>query len=128
MSMPGIPDINPNIKIKREEVIDLILASIGLEELSLAHLLNAEAEKLQYIIKSKPSYDDLIKANRSVEKALRGSIKKEMLLQFKLEDVIDYLLEHSICKKKHHDDDENEHDCDHGHHKHHGKHYHDDYE
>lgn len=141
MSMPEIPDIKPDIKIKREEVVDLILASIGLEELSLAHLLNAEAEKLQYILKSKPSYHDLLKANRSIEKALRGSIKKQMLLQFKLEDVIDYLLEHSDCHKKHHEhendhehehehnhehehDHEPKHDHHHGHHHHHKYRYH----
>ena len=86
--MPNIPNISPNININRNEVIDLLLASIGLEELSLAHITNAEAEKLQYVLASNPTLHDLLKANRSVLQVLRSAIKKEILLQFKLEDVL----------------------------------------
>ena len=38
MSMPTIPDIKPKIEITLEETIKLLLASIALEELSLAIL------------------------------------------------------------------------------------------
>jgi hypothetical protein len=50
MSMPNIPDIKPEINITLEETIKLLLASIALEELSLAHIMNAEAEKIQEVI------------------------------------------------------------------------------
>ncbi|WP_342580438.1 hypothetical protein [Ureibacillus sp. FSL W7-1570] len=50
MSMPNIPDISPKISIDREDVINLLLASIALEEIGLAHIINAEGEKIQFAI------------------------------------------------------------------------------
>ncbi|TYQ16892.1 UNVERIFIED_CONTAM: hypothetical protein Cloal_3468 [Acetivibrio alkalicellulosi] len=96
MSFPTIPDILPDIDIDREDVINLLLASIAFEELGLAHVINAEAEKIQFVLGTLPgqevsdaTIDDLIDINRSVERVLRSVIKKEMLLQFKLEDVLE---------------------------------------
>jgi len=98
MSMPNIPNITPNIDLEREDVTNLLLASIGLEEIGLAHIINAEAEKIQLVVKSNAKLHDLLKIDHSVERMLRDVIKKEMLLQFKLEDVIDYLVEdHCKC-------------------------------
>lgn len=48
MSMPTIPDINTNIK--RSDAVNLIIASIAAEEFALAHILNAEGEKIQYVL------------------------------------------------------------------------------
>jgi hypothetical protein len=50
--MPTIPDIKPKIEIKFEETIVLLLSSIALEELGLAHIINAEAEKIQEVVKN----------------------------------------------------------------------------
>jgi hypothetical protein len=92
MSMPNIPNITPNITVNREEVINLLLASIALEELGLAHIINAEGEKLQAVINSKnPSLCDLLAIDKSVDKVLKDVIKKEMLLQFKFENVLELL-------------------------------------
>jgi hypothetical protein len=91
--MPVIPDIKPKIEITIEETIKLLLASIAFEELSLAHIMNAEAEKIQEIVKA-PCGDklhDLICIDKSVEKVLRDVIKKEMLLEFKFEDVLELI-------------------------------------
>lgn len=96
MSMPNIPDISPSININRNETIDLLLASIGLEELSLAHITNAEAEKLQYVLASNPTLHELLKINKSVLQTLKSTIKKEILLQFKLENVLELLEEEII--------------------------------
>ena len=97
MSFPTIPDVAPAIDIDREDVISLLLASIAFQQLGLAHIVNAEAEKIQFILGTlpdqqqvpEPTMDDLIEINQTVRGVLRDSIKKEMLLQFKLEEVLD---------------------------------------
>ena len=97
MSFPNIPNISPIIDLEREDVINLLLASIALEELGLAHIINAEAEKLQFVLgtlgpdtlEETPTLEDLLEINRAVERTLRTVIKNQMLLQFKLEDVLD---------------------------------------
>lgn len=104
MSMPEIPNIKPEIKLKREEVVNLLLASIAMEELGLSHIINAEGEKLQKAIHHAECFEDLLVVNNSVEKMLKTIIKKEMLLQFKLEDILDIRLDH---------DEEDDHDHDH---------------
>ncbi|WP_280771727.1 hypothetical protein [Salipaludibacillus daqingensis] len=94
MGMPELPDYSPFIDLEREDVINLILVSIALEEMALAHIINTEAEKLSWVIKNEDTtIEDLLDTNRSVERMLRNVIKKEMLLQFKLEDTLDFIEE-----------------------------------
>lgn len=97
MSFPNIPDVDATVTITTEDSINLLLASIAFEELGLAHIINAEAEKIQYVLgtipgqtllETPPTLDDLLTINRSVEQTLRSVIKTQMLLQFKLEDTI----------------------------------------
>ena len=107
MSFPTIPDIDATISINRNDVVNLLLASIAFEELGLAHIINAEAEKIQYILGTlleqtptePPTQDDLIKINKSVNQTLRTVIKSQMLLQFKLEDLIENPLPSITIKK-----------------------------
>lgn len=93
MGMPNIPDIKPKIEISIEETIALILASIALEEISLAHIMNAEAEKIQAIVEcpSTCKLKDMLIVNKSVEKTLKTIMKKEILLELKLDDVVDLM-------------------------------------
>ena len=52
MSMPSFP---PNgADMTQEEALTMIIASIAMEELALSHILNAEGEKLQYILGTLP--------------------------------------------------------------------------
>ena len=96
MSLPSISNISPNITITREQVINLLLASIGLEGLGLAHIINAEGEKIQLALGSLnsvsiplvTSIEDLIIINQSVDNTIKNVIKKEILMQFKFEDII----------------------------------------
>jgi len=99
MSFPNIPNVTPTISINRDDVINLLLASIAFEELGLSHLINSEAEKIQYVLGTlnvqtapePPTINDLLKIDKSVNQTLRNVIKNQMLLQFKLEDIIEYL-------------------------------------
>jgi hypothetical protein len=88
MSLPNIPDITPKIDVKRSDAIKLLLTSIALEEIGLSHIINAEGEKIQAAIHNEPSIEELIQINKSVERTMRNVIKNQMLLQFKLEDVL----------------------------------------
>ncbi|SFX30094.1 hypothetical protein SAMN04487866_10410, partial [Thermoactinomyces sp. DSM 45891] len=54
MSQANIPNISPNISITREDAVNLLLSSIALEELGLSHIINAEGEKLQYVLGTLP--------------------------------------------------------------------------
>lgn len=97
MSMPNIPNISPNITIDREDVINLLLASIALEEIGLAHIINAEGEKIQYVLGTlegstfSPTLEELLEINSSVNNTLSMTIKKELLLDHKLKQVLDLL-------------------------------------
>jgi hypothetical protein len=95
MSFPTIPRIAPNISINRTQVVNLLLASVALEELGLAHVINAEGEKIQAALETLPGlsvtdapFAGLISLNREVRKTLQTIIKSQMLLQFKLEDIL----------------------------------------
>lgn len=90
MSFPNIPNISPEIKLSKKEVVHLLMASIAMEELSLSHILNAEGEKIQHVLSKNPSLHELMHVNRSVERMLRNVIKQEMLLQFKFEDILEF--------------------------------------
>lgn len=105
MSLPNIPDINPEITLTQEEVVNLLLASIALEEIGLAHIINGEAEKIQAVVGTLPNTNvaattlgELLSINDSVNKTMKTVIKKEMLLQFKLEDVIELIKKLNIHK------------------------------
>ncbi|MFF2448924.1 hypothetical protein ACFVSW_17725, partial [Neobacillus sp. NPDC058068] len=100
MSNPNIPNITPTISISLGQTVPLLLSSVAIEELALAHLLNAEAEKLQFIIgtltptrttftPATVSLATLLSADTNVQRTLRDVIKKEMLLEFKFEHTLD---------------------------------------
>ncbi|MFJ5716053.1 hypothetical protein [Neobacillus sp. NPDC093127] len=102
MSNPNIPNITPTISLSIAQTVPLLLSSIALEELALAHLLNSEAEKLQLVLgtltptrttfsPATVSLSNLLAVDTSVQRTLRDVIKKEMLLEFKFENVLDLI-------------------------------------
>ncbi|WP_416829169.1 hypothetical protein [Ectobacillus polymachus] len=102
MSFPNIPNVTPTISLSTAQTIPLLLASIAFEELALAHIVNAEAEKIQFVLGTltptrntfTPTFvtlSNLLDVNKSVQTTLRDVIKKEMLLQFKFENILDLL-------------------------------------
>ncbi|SFX04037.1 Collagen triple helix repeat-containing protein, partial [Thermoactinomyces sp. DSM 45891] len=97
MSQSNIPNITPTISITRDDAVNLLLSSIALEELGLSHIINAEGEKLQYILGTLPgisapqvaTISDVLLVNSSVRDTIREIAKKEWILQQKLETVLE---------------------------------------
>lgn len=81
----GMPVILPGTTTREDAVADII-ESIAMEEKSIAHILNAESEKLKAIIDNPASTArDLILANRSVKSTVDTVIQLESGLKGKLE-------------------------------------------
>jgi hypothetical protein len=108
MSFPLFPSLTPTISLSLAQTTPLLLGTIAVEELAIAHLINAEAEKTQFVLgtltpttvslsvggsSTTPlvAIHDLLNVNRSVRRTLQDVIKKEMLLQFKFDHVFDLL-------------------------------------
>lgn len=79
------------IYISREEAIDLLLLSIELEELALAHIINAHAENIQYVLGMSPTVKELVSINNIGVKLLKNVARNQMLLQFRLDVLLNYL-------------------------------------
>ena len=93
--MPNIPNLNPQISVNRDDAVNIILSSIGMEELSLAHILNAEAEKIQFALGTletaggqASSMTDILEINKLASKMVRNVIKNQMLLSMKMEETV----------------------------------------
>lgn len=93
MSQPTFPS-DPNT-LTREGAINQILSSIAMEELGLSHIINAEGEKLQYILGTLSgatapgaSIEQVLQANDSVQKLLQTVSTNQMLLKTKMADAL----------------------------------------
>ena len=94
MSMPSFP---PNgADMTREEALTMIIASIAMEELALSHILNAEGEKLQYVLGTLPGTSpctcpqDVLTVNKSVTALVEAVTQNQMLLKNKLSQVLEF--------------------------------------
>ena len=99
MSFPNIPPLNPLTNpVTREDAVNLFIASLAFEQLGLSHVINTEAEKLQYALGTladtelelavSPTIDELLDINESIGRVLRRVIEKEMVIGFLLEDIL----------------------------------------
>ena len=88
MSVPNIPNITPKICLKDDDVINLMLSSIALEEISLSHIMDAESQKLISYIEHhtcNPDYfDEICIINRSIDSVLDKVQSIESLLVSKV--------------------------------------------
>lgn len=86
-----------------ETALANVIQSIALEEAGIAHIINAEGEKIQKCVELAENCEDLIDVNESVSDTLKNIIKLQMLLQFKLENAMDFECDnggnHGHCKK-----------------------------
>jgi PPE-repeat protein len=91
--MPSFPKIDP--PIQREDAVNQILSSIAMEELGLSHILNAEGEKLQYILGTIPglsgppaTVSDVLAANESVRSMLETAVQNQLFLKSKMQGAL----------------------------------------
>lgn len=94
MSMPSFPPCGANMT--KDEALTMIIASIAMEELALSHIVNAEGEKLQYVLgtlpgghKSCASPQEILAVNKSVKELLDTVMQNQMLLKGKLEKALE---------------------------------------
>ncbi|QUF66762.1 BclA C-terminal domain-containing protein [Bacillus atrophaeus] len=94
MSQPNLPNITPVVTLSRDDTINLLLSSIAMEELGMAHILNAEGKKIQYALGTLPgltgppsTLDDVLNMNASVRDTLDSLMKQELLLGSKLDSI-----------------------------------------
>lgn len=89
MTQPIFPTISPTLT--REQAINLVLSSIAVEELGLSHILNAEGEKLQFILGTipgltgdSPTIEDVLAANESVRNVIDSMMQNQILQNAKM--------------------------------------------
>ena len=94
MSLPSFPNVDP--PIQREDAVNQILSSIAMEELGLSHILNAEGEKMQYILGTLPglsgpaaTVEDVLNANESVRGLLETAVQNQIFLKGKMQGALD---------------------------------------
>ncbi len=81
MSMPVIVPSETT----RDQAITDIIESIALEETALSHILNAEGEKIQKVVATAATQEQLLAVNTSVQAMVNAVTRLEMVLQAKLE-------------------------------------------
>lgn len=92
MSQPNYPNIDP--PLTRDGSVNQIISSIAAEELSLSHILNAEGEKLQFVLGTLPGLnggadiDDVMDVNKSVQRTLDEITQQQLMLGAKLSSAL----------------------------------------
>ncbi len=93
----GMPIITPSNVTRCQSVTDMI-QSVALEQTALSHILNAEGEKLQALIKMPhATNEEILEANKSVRAMVDSVSRLELILQMKLG-----LFEDCLCTECHH--------------------------
>lgn len=95
MSMPEFPKPDPDLT--QEQALTMILSSIALEEAALSHIINAEGEKIQYVLSrsscgwASSGLEDVLAVNKSVTNLLEMVMQNQLILKNKMEKVLEYL-------------------------------------
>ena len=95
MSLPVFPELPEGFTF--ESSIFQILTSIAMEEIGLSHIINAEGEKLQYILGTlpgvpapvpPPTMDQVLEVNDSIQEVLQSISFSHMFLNAKMADAL----------------------------------------
>jgi hypothetical protein len=83
-----------------EKAIELLLAAIAYEQFALGNIIDAEADKINHAVslseKGLATLEEVRVINDSAFNVLKAVLKKEMLLEFELEDLVDFIPKPSI--------------------------------
>lgn len=88
----SMPVITPGTGSRCQAITDII-TSVALEQTALSHIINAEGEKIQKIVATAETAEDMLTVNKSVESMVNTITRLEMVLQSKLELFKDCLCE-----------------------------------
>ncbi|MEG0979863.1 MAG: hypothetical protein RR911_04660 [Oscillospiraceae bacterium] len=81
MSMPVIA---PGTGTRTQAITDII-ESVALEQTAVSHILNAEGEKIQKVVATATTGDQMLAVNKSVQSMVNAVTRLEMILHAKLE-------------------------------------------
>ncbi|MCL1803897.1 MAG: hypothetical protein FWG30_09765 [Eubacteriaceae bacterium] len=102
MSIPEFSDLPENYTF--EQSILSLLASIALEEIGLSHIINAEGEKLQYVVgtgpkggpTANPTVKDILTVNESISETLKTVSFNQMFLGSKMSDAMKAYIQYKM--------------------------------
>lgn len=91
----SLPEFQTGTDLTREEAINQIIASVAMEELALSHIINAEGEKLQYVLGTipgvtgpAPTIEEVLRVNESVQSVLQSVAETQSVLRSKLQNAL----------------------------------------
>ena len=83
MSMPEFPRLED---LSFEQAINSILLSVAMEEAALSHILNAEGEKIQFVLENKcVDVQKVIEVNESVTSLISRIADLQIILKSKMQ-------------------------------------------
>ena len=94
MSKPEFSEVNP--PLKRNEVLNQVISSIAYEELGMSHIINAEGEKMQFVLGTIPeltggnaNLEQVMDVNESVEATLDHILYNQIMTNEKMKAAMD---------------------------------------
>ncbi|MCL2188397.1 MAG: hypothetical protein FWC16_07805 [Defluviitaleaceae bacterium] len=101
MSMPQFP--NADEILTRDEAINAILTSIAMEEAALSHIINAEGEKIQYVLQHVDTENCcksmcfLLRVNNSVSVLIDQITDLQLILKNKMRIAASMVAKEDAC-------------------------------
>ncbi len=105
MGMPQVPERESLPSI--EEVVIQILESVAIEELAMAHIINAEGEKMQALVKQmsceRVCLSHITEVFSGTESTINSLIMKEWIMLGKIKTALDIYKNFKEDRKKEHE-------------------------
>lgn len=98
MTLPDDSERKPGNPISKRESLALLLTSVAMNEISLSHIISAEAEAIQSLVRSRPdeiSYMSVIRINNTASRLLEEVSNGQWLSLNKLDRILRLLMDES---------------------------------